>query len=317
MKILVTGGNGYVGRELCRQLYGEHDVCVVDTLRYGTNRFSADDLAQIKLVVADVNDATAMTKVMNDVAPDIVIHLAAIHYIPECESDPSLAVLTNVVGTVNVLNACPEGSRFVYASSGAVYKPDAQPHSEIEALVGPTDVYGFSKLHGEQYVRYLAQLRGLAAVTVRLFNVVGPGETNPHLLPEIVAQLKAGHTSISLGNLWPKRDYIHVKDAAQGFAAAALEGSVRLGETVTVNLGTANSYSVAEIVRKLRRISGCAFRLRQDRSRMRASDRPILAADNTRIQSLFGWRAQHTIDDALSDLWGDPDLSESLMAKYR
>ncbi|HEY2754233.1 MAG TPA: NAD-dependent epimerase/dehydratase family protein [Pseudolabrys sp.] len=317
MKILVTGGNGYVGRELCRQLYGEHEVCVVDTLRYGTNRFSSDDLAQIKLVVADVNDAAAMTKVMNDVAPDLVIHLAAIHYIPECEGDPSLAVLTNVVGTVNVLTACPEGCRFVYASSGAVYKPDSQPHSETEGLVGPTDVYGFSKLHGEQYVRYLAQLRGLAAVTVRLFNVVGPGETNPHLLPEIVAQLKAGHTSISLGNLWPKRDYIHVKDAAQGFAVAALEGSVRLGETVTVNLGTANSYSVAEIVRKLRRISGCAFRLRQDRSRMRASDRPILAADNTRIQSLFGWRAQHTIDDALSDLWGDPDLAESLMAKYR
>jgi UDP-glucose 4-epimerase len=317
MKILVTGGNGYVGRELCRQLYAEHEVCVVDTLRYGTNRFSADDLVQIKLIVADVNDAAAMARVMNDVAPDIVIHLAAIHYIPECEGDPSLAVLTNVVGTVNMLTTCPEGCRFVYASSGAVYKPDTQPHSEAEALVGPTDVYGFSKLNGEQYVRYFAQLRGLAAVTVRLFNVVGPGETNPHLLPEIVAQLKAGHTSISLGNLWPKRDYIHVKDAAQGFAVAAIEGSVRLGETVTVNLGTANSYSVAEIVRKLRRISGCAFRLRQDRSRMRASDRPILAADNTRIQSLFGWRAKHTIDDALSELWGDPDLAESLMAKYR
>jgi len=317
MKILVTGGNGYVGRELCRQLRNEHEVSVVDTLRYGTNRFSADDLAQINLVVADVNDAAAMTKVMSDVAPDIVIHLAAIHYIPECEGDPSLAVLTNVVGTVNVLTACPEGCRFVYASSGAVYKPDGQPHSETDALVGPTDVYGFSKLHGEQYVRYFAQLRGLAAVTVRLFNVVGPGETNPHLLPEIVAQLKAGYTSISLGNLWPKRDYIHVKDAAHGFAAAALEGSVRLGETITVNLGTASTYSVAEIVRKLRRISGCAFRLRQDRSRMRASDRPILAADNTRIQSLFGWRAQHTIDDALSDLWGNPDLAESLMAKYR
>jgi UDP-glucose 4-epimerase len=317
MRIMITGGNGYVGRELCRQLFAQHEICVVDTLRYGTNRFSADDLSHIRFIKADVSDARAMASVVGDFAPEALIHLAAVHYIPECESNPPLTVQTNVTGTVNLLMACPEGCRFVFASSGAVYKPDSNPHLESAAAIAPTDVYGLSKLHGEQYVRYVAQSRKLSAVVVRLFNVVGPGETNPHLLPEIVAQLKAGRTSIRLGNLWPKRDYIHVKDAARGFAAAALEGPVTPGEAVTVNLGTSNSYSVNEIVKKLRQISGCAFTLQEDTSRMRAVDRPMLTADISRIQQLFGWRARHTIDDALSDLWREPDLAESLMAKYR
>lgn len=317
MRILITGGNGYVGREVTRLLLDRHEVCVLDTLRYGPPRFTEDELDKIALVEADVRDAAAMTKVLGQYRPEVVIHLAAIHYIPECEADPSLAVSTNVLGSVNVLMACPPGCRFVYASSGAVYKPDDAPHSEIHAAVEPTDVYGFSKLQGENYVKYLARERNLSAVIVRLFNVIGPGETNPHLMPEIVAQLKAGREMISLGNLWPKRDYIHVKDAARGFVATALGEGVEEGTTVAVNLGTSRPYSVAEVVRKLRRVSGQRFRLTQDKARVRPVDRPILAADNSRIRSLFGWQAMHSIDDALLDLWRNPDLADRLTARYR
>uniref|UniRef100_Q07KU6 UDP-glucose 4-epimerase n=1 Tax=Rhodopseudomonas palustris (strain BisA53) TaxID=316055 RepID=Q07KU6_RHOP5 len=316
MKILVTGGNGYVGRELCRQLYDSHRVLVVDELRYGANRFCEDDLARLDLIQADVSDVRAMAAV-REFAPDVVIHLAAIHYIPECETNPALAVSTNVAGTVAMLQACPPGCRFVFASSGAVYAPDASPHSETEAATVPTDIYGLSKLQGEHYVRYIARARGFPAVIVRLFNVVGPGETNPHLLPEIIAQLKAGNRSIRLGNLWPKRDYIHVRDAARGFAAAALEGAVANGDAVAVNLGTSKAYSVSEVVERLRRISGCQFELLEDSSRVRAVDRPVLAADVGRIRRMFGWSARLSIDDALSDLWREPDLSEALLAKYR
>ena len=316
MRVLITGGNGYVGRELVRLLLDEHEVCVVDTVRYGKVRFAADELARMRFERTDVTDAAGMARVAGAFAPDAVVHLAAVHYIPECEQDPALAAHTNVVGAVSALQACPPGCRFVFASSGAVYKPDTQPHVEATAPVEPNDVYGLSKLHGEHYVRYLARLRGLRAVVVRLFNVVGPGETNPHLLPELVAQLKAGRTRLSLGNLFPKRDYIHVADAAGGFAATALRLDAPAGETVTVNLGSSRPHSVAAVVRKLRRISGVKFRISQDQSRIRTSDRPVLIADTTRIASLFHWQATRSIDDALADLWRAPDLADSLTAKY-
>jgi UDP-glucose 4-epimerase len=86
---------------------------------------------------------------------------------------------------------------------------------------------------------------------------------------------------------------------------------------VTVNLGTSTAYSVLDIIHKLRRISGLPFTIQQDSARARAADRPVLAADVTRIQALFGWHAEHTIDDALTDLWREPDLAENLMAPYR
>src|SRR4029078_5907911 len=115
-------------------------------------------------------------------------------------------------------------------------------------------IYGLSKLDSERYVRHFARERQLSAVIVRLFNVIGPGETTPHLVPELVAQLKAGRTKVRLGNLSPKLDYIHVRDAARGFLATALGGEVLPGETVTVNLGTSHSFSVEEVVTRLRTV---------------------------------------------------------------
>ena len=317
-RIVVTGGNGFVGREVVRLLYDEHRVCVLDNLRSGPLRFNADELDKFRFEPVDIVDAPLVSGIVKDFAPDIIIHLAAIHYIPECEQDPFLAAETNIEGTLNLLLSAPRGARFVFASSGAVYHPDTKPHNEAEAVLGPSDIYGYTKLHGEHYVGYLATQRDLSAVIVRLFNVVGPGETNPHLLPEIVAQLKAGRTTLRLGNLWPKRDYIHVNDAARGFVAVALKEDIgdRDG-TLTVNLGTSQPYSVAEIVEKLRLVAPMEFTVEEEQARLRKVDRPHLAADIREIRQHFGWTPQSTVDDALADLWREPDFGPALEAKYR
>lgn len=316
-KILITGGNGYVGREIVRRLYDDHAVCVADNVRNGSVRFRSDELQKFSFQQTDITDTSAVERLMTDFAPEIIIHLAAIHYIPECEQNPVLATRTNINGTINLLVAAPSGARFVFASSGAVYLPDDKPHNETTAALGPSDVYGYSKLHGEHYVNYFAQQRDLSAVVVRLFNVVGPGETNPHLLPELVAQLKAGRKTLRLGNMWPKRDYIHVQDAARGFIAVALKDDIGTANGLTVNLGTSQPYSVAEILGKLQKIVPVRFSLEEEQSRLRKVDRPYLAADISEIRARFGWMPNATVDDALADLWMEPDLTPELMAKYQ
>ena len=309
---MVTGGAGFVGRELVPMLSANADVLVVDLLRYGTPDWLSQDDAGFGFQRVDIRDAGATRAVVKDFAPDVVVHLAAIHYIPECDKDPSNAVATNVTGTVNLLASCAPGVRFVFASSGAVYRPDEADHREFESALGPADIYGITKLQGEQYVQIFAAERGIPAAIVRLFNVIGPGETNPHLLPAIVAQLREGPDSIDLGNTWPKRDYIDVLDAAGGFAAAALGGNTDGVACEIVNLGSGQQYSVDEILARMRSVLGLQFEVRQDPARVRAIDRPFLGADISHIAEVFGWRPAHQLDDTLKRTWANPELLPAL-----
>jgi UDP-glucose 4-epimerase len=315
-RILVTGGAGFVGRPLVRRLAADHDVLVLDALHHGADRFTASDRACFELVEGDICAPATVARAVSGFAPEIILHLAAVHFIPDCERDPAKAVTTNLVGTVNLLAAAPAGCRFVLASSGAVYRPDERPHHEETSALEPADIYGLTKLQAEHYLAHFAQARGFAGIAVRLFNVVGPGETNPHLLPEIIGQLRAGRRRIRLGNVWPKRDYIHVEDAAAGFAALALGGAVPAGSFLPVNLGSAHAHSVAEILARLGAICGLECEIVPDAARMRAVDRPFLAADIGRIGREFGWQPARSLDDALRDLWTGPDFSPRLAAAF-
>ncbi len=313
-RVMVTGGAGFVGRELVRLLRAQSDVdvLVADLLRYGTPDWLQGDLDGFGFRHVDIRDQAAVSAVVEDFAPDVVVHLAAIHYIPECDSDPANAVATNVTGTVNVLSALPPGTRFVFASSGAVYRPDEQAHRELTSAVDPVDVYGLTKLDGERYVQLLAASRDLSCCIVRLFNVIGPGETNPHLFPEVIAQLRKGPDTIELGNTWPKRDYIDVEDAAAGFAAVALGQNPEGVRCEIVNLGSGQQHSVEEILTCLRSVAGLTFDVRQDPRRVRAVDRPFLGADISRIKESFGWSPAHSLDDTVTRMWESPEFVPGL-----
>lgn len=312
MRVMITGGAGFVGKQLVRSLKDRAEVLVADLLRYGTPDWLEGEPDGFAFRRVDIRDAAATRALIDDFAPEVIVHLAAIHYIPECDSDPANAVATNVTGTVNLLAACAPGTRFVFASSGAVYRPDEAAHRELESVVEPVDIYGYTKQQGEVYLRALAESRNLSGVIVRLFNVIGPGETNPHLLPAIVVQLRDNPEAIYLGNTWPKRDYIDVLDAASGFAAAALGTAPEPGHCEVVNLGSGQQYSVDEIVDRMRSVLGLNFEVRQDERRMRAVDRPFLGADITRIRDTFGWSPQHELDETLKRMWDNPDFLPDL-----
>ena len=123
----------------------------------------------------------------------MIIHLAAVHFIPDCDADPEACLSTNVLGTQVALDSA-QGSAtvraFVYASTVAVYQPSVEPHHESSRLA-PTDVYGSSKLAGEQLVAWLGRRTGMPTGIARLSNVYGPDETNPHLIPVVISQVYA------------------------------------------------------------------------------------------------------------------------------
>lgn len=308
MRVMVTGANGFVGTQVVRSLIGDHEVLAVDCLRYGPLRFTPAELPGCSFEELDLRDADRVAGVMADFGPEAVIHLAAIHFIPECERDPLLAISTNLDATANVAMGASPGTRLVLASSAAVYEPSLDAHREDDA-VRPLDIYGFSKLWAEQLVTYLAGVRHLEAVLIRLFNVVGPGETNPHLVPELITQLKGDTTSIKLGNTTPKRDYIYVDDAAAAFVAAALRPLPPDESVVVANVGTGRSWSVTDVVATLSQLAGRHVAVEVDPAKLRAVDRPELRADPTRMDELFGWRAQVPFEEAMARTWRDPRIT--------
>ncbi|HVZ98875.1 MAG TPA: NAD-dependent epimerase/dehydratase family protein [Caulobacterales bacterium] len=305
MKIMVTGANGFVGMEAVRQLWRDHEVLAVDSLRYGPWRFSEEEMQGFDVDASDLRDRAAVERLMRTFEPDAIIHLAAIHFIPECERLPDEAVSINIQATNNLLNSAPRRSRFVFASTAAVYAPSDVAHRESDIL-GPMDVYGHSKLAAENFAEYFMSTRDFEAVIVRLFNVVGRGETNPHVLPEIIAQLRRGERRLSLGNIHPKRDYIHVSDAARGFIAAAVQPyPAELGSVPVVNLGSGVSYSVREMIHLLEDVVGARIAVEIDPAKVRKVDRPQLLADNTRMRTLFDWAPAYDLRAALAETWAE------------
>jgi UDP-glucose 4-epimerase len=286
-RALVTGGAGFIGARLVRELLAAGwQVCVLDDFSVGRPEdlvFAGD---AVHLVTANVADAGAVEAVVLEWRPTVVFHLAGLHFIPDCERNPVRAIQTNVVGTLRVLDGARRARcRLVFASTGDVYASATEPHAE-SAPLAPGSLYGVTKMVGEQLVGE-AIAQGAAHRIARLFNVYGPGDRTPHVLPDIVNSL-AQRGALELGRLDPVRDYVYVDDAARALMMLAeYDGPERI-----VNIGSGEGRSVRQLVDAVLDVHGAQVPVRTDPGKVREIERPVLVADARLARTALGWRPQ-------------------------
>jgi len=294
VKVLVTGAAGLIGRVCMRLLeQGGHEVLGSDLHPAPAE---LEDLAWQRL---DVRRGEQLRAALSAFAPDAVVHLAARHFIPWCERFPAATLQSNVVGSQNVIEAALQAGahKLVFASSAAVYGPSLRPLRETSPL-GPDDVYGTSKAMGEQLVRLACgRNQGFDAVVLRLFNTIGPGDGNLHLIPRLLAELRGGGERVRLGNLDSVRDYVFVADVARAIVAAV---QVDLPGLTALNVGNGSGRSVAEVVGALGELLGRELRVVSLPRRRRAVDRPFLVADIARARTLLGWEPEVSFAEGLA-----------------
>jgi len=312
MNILITGGAGYIGSVAARMLREVgHTVTILDNLSRGFEPALPDDVRFIQADIADITEVLS-----TDDGIEAVIHLAAYAYVGESVQQPELYWNNNVVGTIKLL----EGMRqlnirtIVFASSCAAYGiPDRMPITE-DMPARPVNAYGMTKLAMDMALTSEATAHGLAATSLRFFNVAGSyqdgGERhNPetHIIPLALAAAAGTRPNFLLyGSDYDTpdgtcvRDYIHVLDLARAMEMA-LKGA-QAGEHRMYNLGTGTGFSNKQVIEAVKDITGSDFPVTYgDR---RPGDPPTLVASNLRAKKELGWEPIHSsLEKMIGDAW--------------
>ena len=316
MRILVTGGAGYIGSHFVRMASKSNDeVIVADNLSRG-HQESIPDGVQFKNV--DIRDAEKISEVIRKHSPEAVVHFAAFAYVGESVEHPELYYQNNVVGSYNLIRAASENKvkYFVFSSTCSVYgNPGKVPISE-EAQTNPINPYANTKLMIEMMLKDFQSAYGMKYVSLRYFNAAGTddsgeiGESHnpePHLIPIVLEAVCGKREKVSVfGNDYNTpdgtciRDYIHVNDLSNAHVKA-LEHLSSGNESTIINLGTGAGNSVMEIIKTAESITGKKIEFKI--SERRKGDPAILVADNTKALKILNWKPKYTIDDIIRTAW--------------
>jgi len=297
VRVIVTGGAGFIGSHIVDALVARGDeVVVLDDLSHG-RRENVSPRAE--LVVADIRDAGAVAEVFGEARPQACLHLAAQADVRVSVTRPDFDAEVNVLGTIRLLEAAREhGTRIVFASTGgAIYGECAEPATESSPRA-PLAQYGTSKLAGEEYLATYNRLYGSDHTALRFGNVFGPRQ-DPHGEAGVVAiflgKLARGEAPHIFGDGSQQRDYVYVGDVA-GVALAALERPAGV-----FNIGTGVATSVLDLFDVCRRVSGVDVEPVFDPPRLGELQRSVL--DTSLAERELGFSARTSFDDGITATW--------------
>ena len=300
----MTGGAGFIGSHLCTRLAQDgHQVRVLDKLTGEASRKRAESLAKlpgVTIIEGDIRDAALCRSVL--LGADFVFHHAAEVSVPQSIIDPATCIEVNLGGTVNLLEAARETgtlTRFVLASSCAVYGDTPGTEKSETSEVGPLSPYATSKLAGEQLCRNYFQLHGVQTVCLRYFNVYGPDQ-DPNgayaaVIPRFITAILENEKPIVYGDGEQSRDFVFVGDIVEANHRAAAQGQAA-GKVV--NIGSGRSVSLNQILQKLAAETDRILVL--DQRPARAGDIRTSRADITAARNLLDFSPKVSLEDGLA-----------------
>lgn len=301
MRIVVTGGAGFIGKHLLDWLAAHgHSVWVVDDFSTGRPAHVPAGMPVDRLDLTAVS-AADFAALLREFGADGLVHLAAMHFIPDCMARPERTFAVNTGVTYMLVEALSHHpvERLVLASTMDIYGTEDRPHGESD-VPAPANVYGLSKLLSEDIIAYGHRLDVCrAAVALRLANVYGPNETNPHLIPDVFDRLaRSEGAELVMGYLGASRDFVYVKEVAELFGRAvtgAPDGCHRL------NVGTGIPVPVRQVVQTVQRLLGDKRPMRENQAIFRNFDRASLTPRVEAVHQVLGWRACYHISEGLAE----------------
>jgi dTDP-glucose 4,6-dehydratase len=303
-KVMVTGAGGFIGSHLVERL-AELGAKVRAFVRYNSrnDRGLLEILPeyaqkQIEVIAGDLRDSGSVRVAVKDV--QIVFHLGASIAIPYSYVNPRDAIETNVIGTLNVLNAVKDYGveKMIQTSSSEVYGTALYCPIDEKHPLQAQSPYAASKVASDKLAESFHLSYDLPVATIRPFNTYGPRQSARAVIPTIITQVLS-FDSVSLGSLYPTRDFIYVEDTVDGFIKMA-ESPLTIGEVI--NVGTGIEISIGDLADKIISIIGKEAEVVSEANRIRPSASEIkrLVADNTKARKLMGWEPKISLDEGLN-----------------
>ena len=249
----------------------------------------------------DIRNLKEIEKAISSFKPDMIIHLAALHFIPYCDKHQKEVLEVNLKGTKNLLKIAKEFkiNNFLFASTSAVYALNNRRCTE-DSVLKPIDIYGKSKKSAEErIVNYSTKNSAFKFVILRFFNIYGYNDNTPHFIPEMIKKIK-NNSKISVGNLETIRDYVYIDDIID--AIFRIMKKNKNFNNQIYNLGTGVGTSGIEVVKLITHFFKKELSIKRDKKLLRKVDRPKLVADIRRFSKKYNWSINYSIEKGLKKL---------------